>query len=169
MSKLNVRFLTALALLVTGSIGLATAAAAAAADGTSTETIVQIASSDPDLSTLVTALSAADLVKTLEGPGPFTVFAPTNEAFGKLPKGILDFLLANTAVLKTVLLYHVSTSKHLVPGSLTTVAGEKVFPSFSYDSKGLTLTVNNSMVTVTPIEASNGEIYIIDSVLLPQF
>jgi uncharacterized surface protein with fasciclin (FAS1) repeats len=167
MFKQDVPFVATLALLVSGSIGL-TATAAAAAD-TANETIVQIASADPDLSTLVTALSAADLVKTLEGPGSFTVFAPTNQAFGKLPKGILDYLLANTAVLKSVLLYHVSTSKHLLPSPIATVQGEKVFPSFSYDSKGLTLTVNNSTVTVTPIEASNGEIYIIDSVLLPQF
>jgi uncharacterized surface protein with fasciclin (FAS1) repeats len=72
--------------------------------------IVQIAVSDPDLSTLVKAVVDTGLVKTLEGPGPFTVFAPTNEAFAKLPAGLLDYLLANPAILKQVLLYHVASA-----------------------------------------------------------
>jgi uncharacterized surface protein with fasciclin (FAS1) repeats len=71
------------------------------------QTIVQIAVADPNLSTLVTALTKADLVTALSGAGPFTVFAPTNQAFAALPPGILNRLLNNTAELKDVLLYHV--------------------------------------------------------------
>jgi uncharacterized surface protein with fasciclin (FAS1) repeats len=133
-------------------------------------TIVQIAASDPDLTTLVKALSDTGLVKTLESPGPFTVFAPTNEAFAKLPSGLLDYLLANASILKQVLLYHVAGgSGPLSADPIKTAQGEKVFPSFSLGISGLTLEVNNSRVSVTPIKASNGVIYIVDSVLIPQF
>jgi uncharacterized surface protein with fasciclin (FAS1) repeats len=166
MTKHAVPVLTALALLLTGTLSLA----ATPDTSTSQETIVQIASADPDLSTLVTALSDADLVTTLEGKGPFIVFAPSNEAFAKLPKGLLDYLLANPKVLKEVLLYHVaSSSAALSPTPFFTVEGEKVFPFFKYDASGLTTTINNSKVTAAPIQASNGVIYLIDSVLLPQF
>jgi uncharacterized surface protein with fasciclin (FAS1) repeats len=110
------------------------------------------------------------LVKTLEGPGPFTVFAPTNAAFSKLPTALLDYLLANPSVLQEVLLYHVAVGADaLRPAPLKTAQGESVFPSFSYGESGLTVTVNNSSVTARPIEASNGVIYIVDSVLMPQF
>jgi len=153
-------------------------ASTAFADGTSAaidtsrskSNIVQIAVSDPDLSTLVTTLTDTDLVKTLEGPGPFIVFAPTNEAFAKLPTGILDFLLANTSILKKVLLYHVASGWGILgAGPIKTVQGEKVFPSFSFGPSGLTLEVNNSLVSGRAIQASNGVIFIIDSVLIPQF
>jgi uncharacterized surface protein with fasciclin (FAS1) repeats len=132
--------------------------------------IVQIAVSDPDLSTLVTALTDTNLVKTLEGPGPFIVFAPTNQAFAKLPTAILDFLLANPSSLKEVLLYHVAGGSGTLSGDpIKTVQGEIVFPSFSVGPSGLALYVNNSWVVGKPIQASNGVIYIINSVLLPQF
>jgi transforming growth factor-beta-induced protein len=132
--------------------------------------IVQIAVSDPDLSTLVKAVTETGLVKTLEGPGPFTVFAPTNEAFAKLPSGLVDYLLANPPILKQVLLYHVASEPGTLSGNpLKTVQGEKVFASFRFSPSGLQLEVNNSWVTITPIKASNGVIYIIDSVLMPQF
>jgi uncharacterized surface protein with fasciclin (FAS1) repeats len=159
-----------------GVFGLS--AAPAFADGTSATidtsrskgNIVQIAVSDPDLSTLVTALTDADLVKTLEGPGPFIVFAPTNQAFAKVPTAILDYLLDHPSVLKEVLLYHVASgSGTLSADPIKTVQGEIVFPSFSFGPYGLALEVNNSWVSGTPIQASNGVIYIIDSVLLPQF
>jgi uncharacterized surface protein with fasciclin (FAS1) repeats len=131
---------------------------------------VQIAVSDPDLSTLVKALSDTGLVKTLEGPGPFTVFAPTNEAFAKLPVGFLDYLLANPPILKQVLLYHVASgSGALTADPIKTAQGEIVFPSFDFGTSGLAVEVNNSGVSPTPIKASNGVIYIINSVLIPQF
>jgi uncharacterized surface protein with fasciclin (FAS1) repeats len=159
-----------------GMFGVGAAPAFADASVTAIDTsksernIVQIAVSDPDLSTLVKAVVDTGLVKTLEGPGPFTVFAPTNEAFAKLPAGLLDYLLANPAILKQVLLYHVASE----PGTLNdnplkTVQGEKVFAAFQFSPSGLRLEVNNSWVTVTPIKASNGVIYVIDSVLMPQF
>jgi uncharacterized surface protein with fasciclin (FAS1) repeats len=136
----------------------------------SSSNIVQIAVSDPDLTTLVATLKDTGLVKTLESPGPFTVFAPTNEAFAKLPGGLLEYLLANPSILKSVLLYHVASgSGPLTSAPLETVLGEKVFPSFALSTSGVSIWVNNSRVTVRAIKASNGVIYIIDSVLLPQF
>jgi uncharacterized surface protein with fasciclin (FAS1) repeats len=136
----------------------------------SADNIVQIALSDPDLSILVKALSETGLVKTLEGPGPFTVFAPTNEAFAKLPVGLLDYLLANLPILKQVLLYHVASgSGPLTADPIKTVQGEIVFPSFDFGTSGLAVEVNNSEVSPTAIKASNGVIYILDSVLIPQF
>jgi transforming growth factor-beta-induced protein len=160
-----------------GVFGLGTAPVfAAGTDASSLDTgksasnIVQIAASDPDLSTLVTALTDAGLVTTLEGAGPFTVFAPTNEAFAKLPTGLLNYVLANKSVLKTVLLYHVASRAGTLSGDpIETVQGEKVFPTFDYNTSGLAVEVNNSWVSGKPIKASNGVIYIIDSVLMPQF
>jgi uncharacterized surface protein with fasciclin (FAS1) repeats len=172
MLQQNVSALKALTLTLVGSLGLAAAGAVAAASPANTahETIAQIASQDPSLSILVTALSDTDLVTTLEGPGPFVVFAPTNKAFESLPKEILDYFLAHPAVLKQVLLYHVAASSApLSPAPITTVEGESVFPSFTYAPSGFTVTVNDARVNIEPIQASNGEIYVIDSVLLPQF
>jgi len=132
--------------------------------------MVQIAASDPDLSVLVKALTDASLVKPLEGAGPFTVFAPTNAAFAKLPTGLLDYLLDNPSILKQVLLYHVASGTDtLTPVPIKTIQGELVFPSFSYGTAGLNVTVGHSTVTLKPISASNGVIYLIDSVLIPQF
>jgi uncharacterized surface protein with fasciclin (FAS1) repeats len=136
----------------------------------SSSNIVQIAISDPDLSTLVAAVKDAGLVATLESKGPFTVFAPTNEAFAKLPAGLLDYLLANPSILKKVLLYHVAGGDITLSNApLDTVLGEKVFPSFALGTSGVSVEVNNSWVSVKAIKASNGVIYLIDSVLLPQF
>jgi uncharacterized surface protein with fasciclin (FAS1) repeats len=140
------------------------------AEAAPTQSIVEIAVSDPDLSTLVKALTDANLVKTLEGPGPFTVFAPTNSAFAKLPTGLLDYLLDNPPILGKVLLYHVAAgSAPLTSAPITTVEGGLVFPSFSYAPNGVTVTVGNSHVIAHPISATNGVIYLIDSVLMPQF
>ena len=136
-----------------GAFGLAAAPAFAdiTTDATTVDTsksagnIVQIAVSDPDLSTLVKALSDTGLVRTLEGPGPFTVFAPTNEAFAKIPAGLLDYLLANPSILKQVLLYHVASgSGKLSADPIKTVQGENVFPTLSFGTSGLALEVNNS-------------------------
>jgi uncharacterized surface protein with fasciclin (FAS1) repeats len=136
-------------------------------------TIVDVAVKTPALSTLVTALTAANLVTTLQGPGPFTVFAPTNEAFSKVPAPVLSFLLSDVAALKSVLLYHVAAGKvtdfDREPTAVTTVQGEKVFIRAGYHSGEIVLTVNNSNVVLQPIEVDNGVVYVIDSVLLPQF
>lgn len=146
-------------------------------------TIVDIAVGDPNFSELVAALKATNLVATLQGAGPFTVFAPTNAAFNLLnnpggtlaaPSGALAFFLDNPAILKQVLLYHVESGFHelyfdLSGRPLTTVQGEKVFPQVDFGPNGWRLKINNSHVIVKPIVASNGIIYVIDSVLLPQF
>lgn len=137
-------------------------------------TIVDVAVGNPAFSTLVTTLSATNLVTTLQGKGPFTVFAPTNAAFGEIPAPVLNYLLANTAVLKSVLLYHVAAgAKHIdcedEAQVIGTIQGEKVFARASVHGESATLSVNNSTVILRPIRADNGIIYVIDSVLLPQF
>jgi uncharacterized surface protein with fasciclin (FAS1) repeats len=149
---------------------LALIPALALKSGAQTQNIVQIASSDPQFSTLVTALKAADLVSTLEGTGPFTVFAPTNKAFAKIKKADLDALLADKAKLTKVLTYHVLPGKVLAADVLKmnkmpakTVEGSDLMISVM----GKTVRVDKSRVTKTDIEASNGVIHVIDTVLMP--
>ena len=133
-------------------------------------TIVDIALATPTLSTLVTALKAGDLVKTLEGPGPFTVFAPTNAAFAALPKGVLANLLkpANKAGLDDVLTYHVlgdevHSQKFLDGEMLRTLEQKYVTVRIA----GKDILINSAKVTTADVQASNGVIHIIDAVLLP--
>ena len=133
-------------------------------------TIVDVASSNPAFSTLVMALTTANLVTTLQGPGPFTVFAPTNDAFAKVPAPVLNLLLSNTAALTDVLLYHVTGGYQdvryaFVPRDLKTVQGQQVFAERERDA----LLINNSRVIGQPIVTDNGVIYVVDSVLLPQY
>lgn len=133
--------------------------------------IVDVALSDKKFSTLVAALKAADLVTTLKSDGPFTVFAPTNEAFAKLPEGTLDSLLKpeNKSQLVSVLTYHVLPKKVMAKdivsmgkGKVKTVQGEKMKIN---TSKGVM--VDNANVVKTDIMAKNGVIHVIDSVILP--
>jgi uncharacterized surface protein with fasciclin (FAS1) repeats len=133
--------------------------------------IIDIASSNPEFSTLVAAVSAAGLVDTLKGDGPFTVFAPTNAAFAALPAGTVEDLLKpeNKDKLVAILTYHV------VPGAITsdqlagkrqdvaTVQGQTVHIDGRSGVK-----VNKSRVTTADIIASNGVIHVIDKVLLPK-
>ena len=133
------------------------------------KTIVDVAAGNPDFSTLVTAIKAAGLVETLSGDGPFTVFAPTNAAFAKLPEGTLESLLADIPELKKVLTYHVVAGKVMaadVTGmkSAATVQGDDVTIAVVDGSVKLN---DAATVTATDIEASNGVIHVIDSVLLP--
>lgn len=131
-------------------------------------TIIDIASGTPDLSTLVTAVNAAGLVDTLNGAGPFTVFAPTDEAFAALPAGVLDALLMpeNKDTLVKILTYHVVPGKvmaaDVTDGSVATVEGQPVTLSTSNG-----VTVDGATVVTTDIEASNGVIHVIDAVILP--
>jgi hypothetical protein len=134
----------------------------------SEKNIVQTAISDPQFSTLVTALQTAGLVDTLSGEGPFTVFAPTNEAFDKLPAGTLDALLKDPAKLKSILLYHVVSGNVKAADvvkltSAKTVEGQDV--KITVD--GSTVKVNDATVTKTDIETKNGTIHVIDTVLIP--
>jgi len=133
-------------------------------------TVVEVAAANDDFSTLVTAINAAGLATTLNGDGPFTVFAPTNSAFAALPAGVLDDLLADPmGDLKDILLYHVVSGN---VGSETvvtldkaeTVLGEEVSIKVMDGKVYLNETV---MVTTTDIAASNGVIHVIDAVLLP--
>lgn len=130
--------------------------------------IVAVASANPTTTTLVTALDAAGLVQTLEGPGPFTVFAPTDEAFAALPAGVLDKLVQpqNKEALTKILTYHVIpakvTSSEIKDGTVTTVEGQAVTISTANG-----VTVNGAKVTTPDVEASNGVIHLIDQVLLP--
>lgn len=132
--------------------------------------IVGIASTNADFETLTAALTAADLVTTLEGAGPFTVFAPTDAAFAKLPAGALDDLLKpeNKEKLVAILTYHVVPGKVLASdvvklNSAKTVNGK----SAKIVVKNGKVMIDNATVSATDIKASNGVIHIIDSVLMP--
>ena len=131
-------------------------------------TIAAIVSNDPNFSTLLAAVKAAGLVETLSGPSPFTVFAPTNAAFAKIPQADLNALLNDPAQLKAVLLYHVVPGKvtaSQVTGltSATTVNGADLNVSTS----GGMVMINDATVTKADVMASNGVIHVIDTVLMP--
>lgn len=135
---------------------------------TAEATIVDIAAGSEDFETLVAAVEAAGLTETLSGEGPFTVFAPTDEAFEALPEGALEALLLpqNQALLAQILTYHVVpgavTSSDLTEGEVATVEGSDVTVSL-----GDSVMVNDAMVTTPDIEASNGVIHVIDKVIIP--
>jgi transforming growth factor-beta-induced protein len=143
--------------------------AACTPDATETpqpQTIVDIAVADGRFTTLVAALQAADLVETLSGDGPFTVFAPTDDAFAKLPAGTVDALLADIPALTDILLYHV------VPGELLaddvvlldkaeTLLGENIMIKVQDGN----VFINDSLVVITDIVADNGVIHVVDTVL----
>ncbi|MDL2343793.1 fasciclin domain-containing protein [Deinococcus sp. MIMF12] len=131
-------------------------------------TIAAIVSNDPNFSTLLAAVQAAGLTQTLAQPGPYTVFAPTNAAFAKIPADQLQALLNNPAQLRAVLLYHV------VPGRVTaaqvtrlssarTVQGANV----TINASGGMVMINDATVTRADVRASNGIIHVVDTVLLP--
>lgn len=157
----------------TDTAASASASASAPAESAPAEvatvgTIVEIAASNPDFSTLVAAIDAAGLVETLNGPGPFTVFAPTNEAFAALPAGVLDALLLpeNKDLLIQILTYHVVPgtvmAADVMAGDVATVEGQNI--TIATDGG---VTVNGAAVVQTDIVASNGVIHVIDAVLLP--
>lgn len=129
--------------------------------------IVDTAASAGSFNTLVTAVQAAGLVDTLKGPGPFTVFAPTDEAFAKLPAGTVDALLNDIPKLKKILTYHVVSGKVLAADvvklkSATTVQGSDVKIDASNGVK-----INDAKVATPDIAADNGVIHVIDTVLIP--
>jgi uncharacterized surface protein with fasciclin (FAS1) repeats len=163
---------TALALTVAGGA----AAQMAAQQPSATKNIVATAVAAGQFKTLATALQAADLVSALEGPGPFTVFAPTDSAFAKLPAGTLDALLKDKAKLTAILTYHV------VPGIVTAKDLASQADAQSYVNlktlngamlrvhlAGPAVHVGSDMANVTAadVKASNGVIHIIDAVVLP--
>jgi transforming growth factor-beta-induced protein len=131
--------------------------------------VVDTAVSAGSFNTLVAAVKAAGLVDTLKGPGPFTVFAPTDEAFAKLPAGTVEGLLKDPAKLAEILKYHVVsgrvTSAEVVKlKSAKTVEGE----SLKINVKGGTVMVDNAKVVKADIECDNGVIHVIDTVMMPK-
>jgi uncharacterized surface protein with fasciclin (FAS1) repeats len=133
--------------------------------------IVETASSAGSFTTLVAAVQAAGLEETLKSPGPFTVFAPTDDAFAKLPEGTVESLLKpeNKEKLAAILTYHVVSGKVMSTeavklNSATTVNGKEL----SLDASTGKLVVSGATVTTADVQASNGVIHVVDTVLLPQ-
>jgi uncharacterized surface protein with fasciclin (FAS1) repeats len=132
------------------------------------KSIVEIAVEDGRFETLVAALEAAELVDTLSGEGPFTVFAPTDDAFAKLPEGTVEALLDDIPALREILLYHVTPGKVMSSAvvdlsTAETAAGKPV----SISVEGESVMINDAKVVIVDIEASNGVIHVIDSVIIP--
>jgi uncharacterized surface protein with fasciclin (FAS1) repeats len=136
---------------------------AAAAD------IVDTAVSAGSFNTLVTAVKAAGLVETLKSAGPFTVFAPTDEAFAKLPAGTLDSLLKNPEELKKILTYHVVAGK-VMAADVVKIKSAKTVQGSSAKVKvnGGSVMIDNANVVKTDIMCDNGVIHVIDAVILPK-
>jgi uncharacterized surface protein with fasciclin (FAS1) repeats len=135
---------------------------------TNAKDIVETALDAGTFTTLATALTEAGLVDALKGDGPFTVFAPNDEAFKKLPKGTLESLLKDKEALKKILLYHVVSgnvsAKDVVKLSkATTLSGQDV----KIKVTGKTVKINNSKVIAADVKAKNGVIHVIDTVLIP--
>jgi len=131
--------------------------------------ILETAAQAGQFNTLASAIKAAELTEILSGPGPFTVFAPTDEAFAKLPAGTLDSLLENKDELAKILTYHVISGKVMATDVINlseaeTVQGGKLTINASDNG----VKINQATVTQTDIEASNGIIHVIDAVLLPE-
>jgi uncharacterized surface protein with fasciclin (FAS1) repeats len=146
---------------------LIASALAVAALGVNAKDIVDTALAAGNFKTLSAALKAADLVPTLKGKGPFTVFAPTDAAFAKIPKSDLDALLKDKAKLQAVLTYHVVSGKvmstDLKPGNVKTVQGSNVMVSTVGGAM-----VNDAKVVAADVAADNGVIHAIDTVLMPK-
>ena len=159
---------TAVAALLTLS---ACAPAYTTKENQSMKNIVQVAVENGNFNTLVTAVKAAGLAETLQGPGPFTVFAPTDAAFAKLPEGTVNALLADKEKLTAILTYHVISGK-VVASDITrmnganpvTVNGQKL----DIAVRGGKVYVNGAQVITADVYASNGVIHVIDGVLLPK-
>jgi len=173
MSSLHILVLTAA--LVGSSLGghsaLNNHAAATRTAAAPTQSIVDIAVGNPDFSTLVAALKAADLVGTLQGAGPFTVFAPNNAAFAKIPEATLNGLLADVPALKAVLLRHVVPanipSKDVPQGTtpLKTAGGEEITVNRNPQTVTVSSKAGSAAVVKFDVLATNGVIHVIDTVI----
>ncbi len=157
-----------LVVALTVAIGAGTSLVAFAAEQTERKNIVDTAAGAEDFKTLVTAVKAADLVGALKGEGPFTVFAPTDEAFAKVPKQALESLLKDKAALTGVLTYHV------VPGKVMAADVVQISEADTLQGQPLKIVVTDGKVKIngvnvvkTDIECSNGVIHVIDGVLMP--
>ena len=161
MTRILITAVAALALAVP-------AASAAPARDAATPSIAAVATKTPQLSTLLMLVKKAGLAGTLSNPGAYTVFAPTNAAFAKVPKATLDSLAKNPAALKRVLLYHVLAGK--VPAAkVVTLRSAKTLagPTVRIRVTGTTVRINSAAVTKADVRASNGIVHVIDRVLIP--
>jgi len=153
---------------VLAALLIAGPALAAPSQAAKPKNIVQTARQAGSFTTLIKALEATDLIGTLSGKGSFTVFAPTDEAFAKLPAGTVEALLKDPAALKNILLYHVvagevPASQVVASSTLGTVQGGSLTVTTAGGVK-----VNDANVTATDIQARNGIIHVIDTVLIPR-
>jgi uncharacterized surface protein with fasciclin (FAS1) repeats len=172
MKKLRLGAMTAVALVAALTLSACSSDSESSSESTmeqeSVGTIVDVAVGAGNFSTLVAAVTAADLVETLIGTGPFTVFAPTDDAFAALPAGVLDALLLpeNKAVLAKILTYHVVSgtvmAADVTDGDVATVEGQNITLSTASG-----VTVNGANVISADVAASNGVIHAIDAVILP--
>ncbi len=151
------------AVAVTFSLPTSTTQAATTGD------LVAVASSAGSFNTLVAAVKAAGLVETLQGRGPFTIFAPTDEAFAKLPKGTVEELLKpeNKAKLASILTYHVVAGKVMAADVKTMKAKTVNGKELSVNVSNGAVTIDNAKVVKTDVLASNGVIHVIDTVVIP--
>jgi uncharacterized surface protein with fasciclin (FAS1) repeats len=137
---------------------------------TPAKTIVDVAVANGSFKTLVTALQAADLVAALQGPGPFTVFAPTDAAFAKLPAGTVEALLKDPKKLASILTYHVISGK-IMAADVIKLGGAKPATlngaSLDIQVRDGKVFVNGAQVVTADVTASNGVIHVIDAVVLP--
>ena len=140
-------------------------------EGMADDPAATAASNNPELSTLVAAVTAAGLVDTLNGPGPFTIFAPVNSAFEKIPADDLDAVLADTDLLTSILTLHVIAGEELSStelaemGSATTVNGEDI--TFETAADGSLMVNGQATVGCADVHTANATVHIIDAVLMP--
>ena len=163
-----ISILAALALFVVPAAAYADSDVPMTYESASAVDIVDLAVADGRFTTLIAALGAAGLVDTLRSDGPFTVFAPTDEAFALLPAGTVEALLGDIPALTDILLYHVvagavSAADVVQLSSAETAEGKWVMIS----AEGSNVMINNSRIVITDLVASNGIVHVIDAVLLP--
>jgi uncharacterized surface protein with fasciclin (FAS1) repeats len=154
--------------LLVVAAALAMLVAPLAVQAQSQKDIVDTAVAAGSFKTLAAALQAAGLVDTLKGKGPFTVFAPTDEAFAKIPKAALDALIADKAKLAKVLTYHVVAGKVMAADVMKIKEAKTVEGQMLKIDTSSGVKVNNAKVVKADVEASNGVIHVIDTVLMPQ-
>jgi uncharacterized surface protein with fasciclin (FAS1) repeats len=150
-------------------LGLALVVLIASPAAAQQKDIVDTAVAAGSFKTLAKLLGDADLVGVMKSPGPFTVFAPTDDAFAKVPKATLDALAKDKAKLQAVLKYHVLTSKWTTDDiKLVKSTGTALGPSLAFGASGATLTVNGANIVKANVDCSNGMVHAIDAVLIPK-
>jgi uncharacterized surface protein with fasciclin (FAS1) repeats len=154
--------------MLVAAAALAVVVAPSAVQAGNQKDIVDTAVAAGSFKTLATALQAAGLVDTLKGPGPFTVFAPTDEAFAKIPKADLDALIADKAKLTRVLTYHVVAGKVMASDVVKLKEVKTVEGQMATIDTSSGVRIDGAKVVTADVEASNGVIHVIDAVILPQ-